>query len=67
MTEERAMTGEDIFDAMRQTLAADPVCAANWHGTLKACAEHEGVDAATANRLARRFMQHYFGVETQDQ
>lgn len=47
-------------------LNSDPDYAWTWHCNIAGCALDEGVDHATANRIAARFMKSAFGVVTEE-
>jgi hypothetical protein len=54
------------FMILQDALRGDPGFAWAWHSTLAMSAVDEGVDHATANRAAARFMQLCFGVTTRE-
>lgn len=55
---------EKAFNTLQLAMKDDSAYAWTWHCNLAMCAVDEGVDLATANQVANRFMQLCFDVDT---
>lgn len=56
------MPPNQAFAALKNAVRSDAQCARNWHATVATLAVQEGVDPATAERIAWRFLSHYFEI-----
>ncbi len=57
---------ENPFEALKRNLGDDEGYAWGWHCNVAMAAQDEGVDHATANKAANRFMQTCFGIDTKE-
>ena len=60
---------KEAMDATKKAMVADNPSkggsyAHSWHCNIAVCAIDEGIDHATANKIASRFMKLAFDVET---
>ena len=60
------MDTKEAFETLKKAIGDDPSYAWSWHCNIAMAAYDEGVDHATANKAANRFMQLCFGVDTKE-
>ena len=61
---DRPVSVKAAMDMLRKAMSEDAQYAWTWHCNLAMAAFDEGVDHATSNKIAQRFMKLCFGVET---
>lgn len=57
------MNTKEAFETLKKAIGDDPSYAWSWHCNIAMAVQDEGVDHATANKAANRFMQLCFGVD----
>lgn len=60
------MKTAEAFKVLKDALTEDEGYAWGWHCNIAMAAQDEGVDHATANKAANRFMQSCFGIDTKE-
>ena len=64
--QDRPVSVKAAMDMLRKAMSEDAQYAWTWHCALAMAAFDEGVDHATSNKIAQRFMKLCFGVETSE-
>jgi hypothetical protein len=55
---------EKAFEVIKKEMILDPWYAWSWHCNIAVCAQDSGLDHASSNEAAARFMSMCFGVDT---
>ena len=60
------MNTHEAFEKLKKTMQDEPDFAWAWHCNIAVSIQDEGVDHATANRAANRFMRLCFEVDSKE-